>query len=139
MRILHKHLLNIGRYGETTTPLESLFQCLSIPRVKKLFLKSNLNLSWCSFVLFPCILSQFLRSRAQQLPLHFPSSGNCKERSPLSLPQARQPKCPQILLTAYALQPFCQLGCPPLDTFKSLSTFLHCGDQNSTLLKVKPY
>lgn len=49
----------------------SLCQCLKTLMAKN-FQSFSLNLLWCSFVPFPCILLLIPRSRARQLPFHFP-------------------------------------------------------------------
>lgn len=51
-----------------------------VSNVRKFFILSCLNLPWCIFVLFPCILSLDPRSRTWHHPLRFPSSGSCREQ-----------------------------------------------------------
>ncbi|KAK4810518.1 hypothetical protein QYF61_004481 [Mycteria americana] len=52
-----KRLLNTSRDGDSTTSLDSLFQCLITLLVKKFFLTSNLNLPWRNLRPFPLVLS----------------------------------------------------------------------------------
>ena len=44
--VISTHFFNISRDGDSTTSLDSLFQCLTTLSVKKFFLISNLNLPW---------------------------------------------------------------------------------------------
>lgn len=72
LRAFSKCLLNIDSLGASTTFLGSFFQCLTTILVKEGFLMYNINLPWCSFKLFQCILSLDPRRRAQHFPLHLP-------------------------------------------------------------------
>ena len=63
LRALSKYLLNTDGLGASTTSLGSLLQCLTTRLVKKCFLMSSLNLSWCSFESFPCVLSLDTREK----------------------------------------------------------------------------
>ena len=51
-----KCFLNTSRDSDSTTSLDSPFQCLITFSEKKFFLLPNLNLPWCNLRLFPLVL-----------------------------------------------------------------------------------
>lgn len=66
-QVSHSHVWNTSRDGDPTASLGTLFQCLTTFLVKKLFLLSNINLSWCylglfHFVLWPAFWDNSLNS-----------------------------------------------------------------------------
>jgi len=56
LRTTSKHFLNISRDSDSTTPLGSLFQCLTTLSEKNLFLITDLNLPWHNLRPFPLAL-----------------------------------------------------------------------------------
>jgi len=58
-----KCFLNTFRDGGSTTPLGSLFQCLTTLSVKKFFLIFNLNLPWLNLRPFPLVVSPVNREK----------------------------------------------------------------------------
>ena len=77
LRALSKCLLNTDRLRASTTSLGSLSQGLTTLSLKKCFLTSSLNLSWCSFEPFPHVLSLDTREkRSSSFPdSPFPAAG----------------------------------------------------------------
>jgi len=63
-----KRFLNTSRDGDSTTPLGSLFQCLTTLSVRKCFLISNLNSPWHNLRPFPLVLSS-VTSEKRPTPL----------------------------------------------------------------------
>ena len=74
LRALSKCLFNTDRFGASTTSPGSLFRGLTILWVKKCFLMSSLNLPWCSFELFPGILSLDPMEKSSAPPYLLPGS-----------------------------------------------------------------
>lgn len=89
------------------------------PLVRRGFLMSNLNLLWCIFEAFPCVLS--LDAKEKRLAPSPPQeAAESSEVSP-SLLQLRQSWSLQPLFPACVFQPCHQLGCPSEPTVHS-----HC-------------
>jgi len=108
LRALSKCLLNADRLETSTASLGSLFQCLTTLLVKKCFLMSSLNLSWCSFEPFPCVLSLDPRgkSSAPRSPLPLLRKLQRAMRSPLSLLFSRLDKPKDLSCSSWELSHF---------------------------------
>lgn len=113
--MLSKHLLNTDWPGPSATHVGSLFQS-DYPPGGEIFLMSSPNLPWCSFVLFHCDLPSVPREqRPAPLPLLSAASWGWEQRGRL-----RALFSPDYT-TQVDFQPFYQLSCPLLDTFKYLT------------------
>lgn len=99
--------------------------------MKEFFLRSSLNLSWCSSVPFPHALPLVTGSRVRHLPLHVPSSGGCREQR--GRPSASCSECPQPLLTARAFLPLYKLCCPPLEAFEDFNVLFFLSRTTSNI------
>lgn len=70
------NLFNTSSNGDSTTSLSSLFQFLTTLSMKKFFLISSLNISWCNLKEFSYVLSFFTLSEKTPSSLHL-ISGSC--------------------------------------------------------------
>ena len=92
-----KRFLNTSRDGDSTTSLESLFQCLTTLSVKKFFLIFNLKLPWRNLRPFPLILSQWKETNPTLAVSTFQILEESNEVS--HQPPFLQTKQPQFLLS----------------------------------------
>jgi len=124
LRALSKCLLNTERVGASTASLGSLFQCLSTLLVRKCFLRPSLNLPWRSFEPFPCVLSLDTREKTSAHPSPLPLLRQLQRAMtlPISFLFSKLEK-PRVL-TGHYFQPFHQLCCLHLGTFKDLNLLL---------------
>lgn len=72
LRVSSRCSLNSWQAWCLITSLRTLFQWLTSLSVKNLFLMSNLNVPWCSFIPFPCVLWLVSRGRRAPVPLLLP-------------------------------------------------------------------
>ena len=141
LRALSKCLLNPDRLGASTSSLGSLFSSLTTLSVKKFFLMSGLNLPWCSFEPFPCILS--LDTREKSSAPHFPCPLFRKQwravRSPLSFLSFKLDK-PRVLShfsQDIPSSPFTCIVCVLLNAFEYLNILKLWGPELHTVLKAR--
>lgn len=135
LRALSKCLLSTDRFGALTMSLGSLSPCLTTLSVKKLFPIFSLNLSWCRFQPFPCILSQEPWNKwsifSSLLPLFAKLLRATRLFLSFLLSKPDKPKVfshytqdiPSRLLNIFAALLWTHLN--------SFTSFLNCGAQNS--------
>lgn len=117
--------LTSDRLCAVTTFQESMFQWLTMLSVKNLFLKTNLNFPFSSFILLKQLW--FPERGSQHLPLHCSTTVGCPSAflSPRCTSQVTS-----MLLSCLVLESFHpQLGQPSLSIFQSLM-FIRRGAQN---------
>lgn len=137
-----KCLLNTERFLTPTTSLWSLLLELTTPLVKKDFLMSSLDLSWCSFEPFSCVRSLGTREKRSTLPSPLPFQEAVESNAVTAqppFPQTTQFKSPDPLLMGHSFQPFHDLCCPPLNTLIYFDILLKFwGQELQSIFKVRP-